>query len=70
MDVQPLWQVRAKRSTAKCLLHVEPGCAEVVITDDEESVAARELFQDVEHARTYARELHARLIRNGWRDAS
>lgn len=70
MALEPLWSVRANRSTAKCLLHIEPGWAEVLITDDEDAIAAREFFQDVEHARVHARELYDRLVGKGWRDAS
>lgn len=70
MNIEPLWSVRAKRSTAKCLLRIESAWTEVFITDDEDVVAAREFFRDVEEARIHAERLHERLIEKGWRDAS
>jgi hypothetical protein len=61
-----LWSLRARRSTAKCVLYAEPTRAELVILQDEE-VAFREAFPDEDTARHRASALHDRLLKKGWR---
>ena len=60
-----LWRLRAKRSTAKCVLHAEAAWIELVILQDEE-VAFRESFPDERTARVRAVALHDRLVERGW----
>lgn len=64
-----LWSLRARRSTATCVLHPRPTWTELVILQDEE-VAFRESFPDEDTARIRATALHERLLRKGWREAS
>jgi hypothetical protein len=61
-----LWSLRARRSTAKCVMHPMSTCTELVILQDEE-VAFREAFADEEAARVRASALHERLLKKGWR---
>lgn len=61
-----LWSLRARRSTAKCVLHAEASWTELVILQDEE-VAFREAFPDEATARTRAALLQERLLNKGWR---
>jgi hypothetical protein len=64
-----LWSLRARRSTATCLLHPGSTWAELVILQDRE-VAFREAFPDEDTARLRARALHDRLLQRGWKEAS
>jgi hypothetical protein len=64
-----LWSLRARRSTAKCVLHAEAAWTELVILQDEE-VAFRESFPDEHAARLRAEALHKRLVEKGWTEAS
>jgi hypothetical protein len=64
-----LWSLRARRSTATCLLHPRSTWTELVILQDEE-IALRESFPDEDTARVRARALHERLLKKGWREAS
>ena len=64
-----LWSLRAKRSTAKCVLRAEPAWTELVILQDEE-IAFRESFPDEEAARSRAAALHDRLLKKGWKEAA
>lgn len=63
-----LWSLRARRSTAKCVLHSEASSAELLILQDEE-IAFRESFPDEYTARVRASALHQRLIDKGWKEA-
>ena len=63
-----LWRLRARRSTAKCVLHAEASWTELVILQDEE-VAFREAFPDETSARVRAVALHDRLMQKGWTEA-
>lgn len=63
-----LWSLRAKRSTAKCVLHSEPTWTELVVLQDEE-IAFRESFPDAASARMRALALHERLLKKGWKEA-
>lgn len=63
-----LWSLRAKRSTAKCVLVTEATCTELVVLQDDE-VAFREMFPDEDTARMRAAALHQRLMRKGWKEA-
>ena len=63
-----LWSLRARRSTAKCVLHAEASWTELVILQDEE-VAFREAFPDETSARVRADALHDRLMEKGWTEA-
>jgi hypothetical protein len=63
-----LWSLRAKRSTAKCVLHAEATWTELLVLQDEE-IAFRESFPDEDSARMRATALHERLVRLGWREA-
>jgi hypothetical protein len=63
-----LWSLRARRSTAKCVLHAEATWTELVILQDEE-VALRESFPDEYAARLRAEALHHRLVEKGWTEA-
>ena len=63
-----LWSLRAKRSTAKCVLHAEATWTELLVLQDEE-IAFRESFPDEDAARMRAAALHERLVRLGWREA-
>jgi hypothetical protein len=63
-----LWSLRARRSTAKCVLHAEATWTELLVLQDEE-IAFRESFPDENAARTRATALHERLVRRGWREA-
>jgi hypothetical protein len=64
-----LWSLRARRSTATCVLNPRSTSTELVILQDEE-VAFRESFPDEDTARVRATALHERLLRKGWREAS
>jgi hypothetical protein len=64
-----LWSLRARRSTATCLLHPRSTWTELVILQDEE-VAFRESFPDEVAARIRATALHDRLLKKGWKAAS
>ena len=72
-DAEPkealLWSLRAKRSTAKCVLSTTPHAAELLILQDEE-VAIRERFPDEDIARVRARALREGLLQRGWRHGS
>ena len=61
-----LWSLRAKRSTAKCVLHAEASGTELLILQDEE-VAFREAFPDEDTARLRAALLQERLLKKGWK---
>ena len=61
-----LWSLRARRSTAKCVLHAEATWTELVILQDEE-VAFREAFPDQDTARMRATLLQERLLKKGWK---
>ena len=63
-----LWSLRAKRSTAKCVLHAEATWTELLVLQDEE-IAFRESFPDEDSARMRAAALQERLLRLGWREA-
>jgi len=63
-----LWSLRAKRSTAKCVLHAEATWTELLVLQDEE-IAFRESFPDEDAARMRAAALRERLVRLGWREA-
>ena len=63
-----LWSLRAKRSTAKCVLHAEATWTELLVLQDEE-IAFRESFPDEDSARLRAAALHERLVRRGWQEA-
>ncbi len=63
-----LWSLKARRSTAKCVLHAEASGTELVILQDEE-VAFREAFPDESTARLRADALHDRLMQKGWTEA-
>ena len=63
-----LWSLRAKRSTAKCVLHAEATWTELLVLQDEE-IAFRESFPDEDSARMRAAALQERLMRLGWREA-
>ena len=63
-----LWSLRARRSTAKCVLHAEASSTELLILQDEE-IAFRESFPDEYTARLRASALHQRLIDKGWKEA-
>ncbi len=69
MGVEALWAVRARRSVMKCVLHVEPACAELLVLQDDD-FTVRETFPDEEQARAQARALHQRLLARGWQNAS
>ena len=62
-----LWSLRARRSTAKCVLHSDASWAELLILQDEE-IAFRESFPDAFTARLRATALHQRLIDKGWKE--
>jgi hypothetical protein len=64
-----LWSLRARRSTATCLLHPRSTWTELVILQDEE-IAFRESFPDEDAARNRATALHDRLLKKGWKAAS
>ena len=64
-----LWSLRARRSTAKCLMHPKSTWTELVILQDEE-IALRESFPDENTARMRAAALHERLLKKGWKEAS
>jgi hypothetical protein len=63
-----LWSLKARRSTAKCVIHAEAARTELVILQDEE-VAFREAFPDETAARLRAGALHDRLMQKGWTEA-
>ena len=64
-----LWSLRARRSTAKCVLHADRTWTELVILQDEE-IAFREAFPTEDAARLRAAALHDRLLEKGWQEAS
>jgi hypothetical protein len=64
-----LWSLRARRSTATCLLHPRSTWTELVILQDEE-IAFRESFPDEDAARIRAMALHDRLLKKGWKAPS
>lgn len=63
-----LWSLRARRSTAKCVLHAEATWTELVVLQDDE-IAFRESFPDADAARLRAAALHDRLLKKGWKEA-
>lgn len=63
-----LWSLRAKRSTAKCVLQPVSTWTELLILQDEE-IAFREAFADEDAARLRASALQDRLLKKGWRSA-
>jgi hypothetical protein len=63
-----LWSLRARRSTAKCVLITEPTWTELIILQDEE-IAFRESFPTEDAARLRASALHDRLLQKGWKAA-
>jgi hypothetical protein len=64
-----LWNIRAKRSIAKCVLHVEPTWSELLVLQDKE-ITLREVFSDEGVARLRAGELKSALNQRGWREVS
>ena len=64
-----MWSLRARRSTATCLLHPRSTWTELVILQDEE-IAFRESFPDEVAARSRATALHDRLLKKGWKAPS
>ena len=67
-----LWSLRARRSTAKCVLRAEITggmSTELLILQDDE-IAFREAFPDEYTARNRASALHDRLVKRGWRLAT
>lgn len=64
-----LWSLRAKRSTARCILHADRAWTELVILQDEE-IAFREAFPNEDSARLRATALRDRLVQKGWEEAS
>ena len=69
MTLEPLWEVRARRSVVKCLLQVDTTWTELLLLQDDD-VASRELFQDNQQARDRATLLREQLIKRGWQLAS
>jgi hypothetical protein len=61
-----LWSLRARRSTAKCVIHPVSTWTELVILQDEE-VAFREAFANEDAARVRATALQERLLKKGWK---
>lgn len=64
-----LWSLRARRSTAKCVLNSDASWTELLVLQDEE-IAFRESFPDEYTARVRATALHQRLIEKGWKETA